>query len=158
MPDYALRFQSVDDILAKIPHTSQARNKVVCDFNTDLTKGVVLKVMQGEEYGKRYALNEFIHNKQFVVTGGRADSECQNHIAIRDFNTCYISRRHFTLEYNATANAWYLRDGQWFNGAWKDSMNGTYVNSHELKHLEGVPLRAGDIVTIGDVKLRVEGV
>jgi len=115
-------------------------------------------VMQGEEYGKRYQLNDFIRNNQFLIMGGRADSDVHNHIAIKDFNTKYISRRHFTMEYNPSQNMWYMRDGQWNDGSWNDSLNGTYVNSHEIKHLEGVPLHAGDIITVGEVKLRVEGV
>lgn len=156
-PDYSVRFQSVDEILSQIPYHRQGRNRVVADFNADLSRGVVLKVMQGEEHGTRYQLNDFIRNKQFLVTGGRAGSDVHNKISIRDFNTKYISRRHFTLEYNAATNTWYLRDGQWCDGTWNDSMNGTYVNSHELKHLEGVPLHGGDIITIGEVKIRVEG-
>lgn len=157
-PDYAVRFQNVDEILAQIPYHHKARNRVVADFNMDLSHGVVLKVMQGEEYGVRYRLNDFVRRNQFMVLGGRTNSEIPNDIAIKDFNTSYISRRHFTMEYNPAQNVWYLRDGQWCDGSWKDSLNGTYINSHELKHLEGVPLRGGDIITVGEVKLRVEGV
>lgn len=157
-PDYSVRFQNVDDILKHIPYHSQGHNRVVADFNMDLGRGVVLKVMQGEEYGKRYQLNDFIRNNQFLIMGGRADSDVHNHIAIKDFNTKYISRRHFTMEYNPSQNMWYMRDGQWNDGSWNDSLNGTYVNSHEIKHLEGVLLHAGDIITVGEVKLRVEGV
>lgn len=156
-PDYSVRYQNVDEILEKIPYHHQSHNRVVAEFNTDLSRGVVLKVMQGEEYGTRYFLNDFIRNNQFLILGGRADSDTNNHIAIKDFNTHYISRRHFTLEYNPAMRLWYLRDGQWSDGSWKNSLNGTYINSHELRQLEGVPLRAGDIITVGEVKLRVEG-
>jgi pSer/pThr/pTyr-binding forkhead associated (FHA) protein len=62
------------------------------------------------------------------------------------------------LEYNPTQRKWYLRDGQWYDGQWRNSLNGTYVNSRELKGMEGLELRAGDIISIGEVKLRVEGV
>ena len=51
---------------------------------------------------------------------------------------------------------WIIRDGQWRNQQWKNSMNGTYVNSTEVG-CHGFVLQVGDIITIGDTKLRVEG-
>jgi len=39
---------------------------------------------------------------------------------------------------------------------WKTSLNGTYVNSVEVDP-NGARIKAGDIISIGDVKLRVEG-
>ena len=40
---------------------------------------------------------------------------------------------------------------------WKESLNGTYVNSNEVPP-SGVKIMPGDIISIGDVKMRVEGV
>lgn len=40
--------------------------------------------------------------------------------------------------------------------AMENSMNGTYVNSTEVGS-HGFVLQVGDIITIGDTKLRVEG-
>ena len=156
-PDYEVRFQSVDDILAETPYLQKPGRRQRTDFKTDLSKGVVLKVMQGEDYGKIYRLNDYALSNIFIVTGGRANAENNNILKIKDFDSHYISRRHFTLEYNVQNRSWYLRDGQWHEGEWMDSLNGTYVNSHELRHLEGWRLNAGDIITIGEVKLRVEG-
>ena len=161
VPNYENRYQNVDEVLTHIPKFHEQVESLeapVVDFNTDLSRGLVLKVTQGEEYGTCYNLNDFLKDNTYLVTGGRANRHYTNHISISDFNTSYISRRHFTLEYNPTQRKWYLRDGQWYDGQWRNSLNGTYVNSRELKGMEGLELRAGDIISIGEVKLRVEGV
>ena len=57
------------------------------------------------------------------------------------------------------ANVWYVRDGQWEKDdaePWRRSLNGTYVNSNEIDE-EGCKIVPGDIISIGDIKLRVEG-
>ena len=160
-PDYEKRFQNVDEVLAHIPQRREQQYVMptpVADYNMDLSRGVVLKVMQGEEHGTCYNLNDFLREGKYLVTGGRLNKRIKNDINIRDFNTTYISRPHFTLEYNPVNKSWFLRDGQWDGTQWKNSLNGTYVNSRELKGMEGVELKAGDIVSIGEVKIRVEGV
>ena len=51
------------------------------------------------------------------------------------------------------------RDGQWDrNGTrgWRRSTNGTYVNSSEVND-NGLDFAPGDIISVGDTKLRVEG-
>lgn len=40
---------------------------------------------------------------------------------------------------------------------WNESLNGTFVNSHEVPPA-GIKIFPGDIISIGDVKMRVEGV
>lgn len=157
-PNYSQRFKKIEDVLNVMPVKYVPENKLIVDFNHDLSKGVVLKVMQGESHGTKFDLNQFLKDKQFVVTGGRVNSDCYNKISISDFNTRYISRRHFTLEYHGEDARWYIRDGQWYNGEWCSSLNGTYVNSHELQKSEGMSLNAGDIITVGEVKMRVEGI
>ncbi len=156
-PDYEIRFQSVDDIFQKTSYLRKPVRNQRSTFITNLSKGVVLKVMQGEEFGKCYHLNDFVRNNTFIVNCGRHNDKTHNDICIKDFDSNYVSRRHFTLEYNMQNKSWYIRDGQWYDGQWLDSLNGTYVNSHELRHLEGNKLMAGDIITVGEVKLRVEG-
>lgn len=156
-PDYEARFQTVDEILDKIPHHHQGPVKISQEFKRDLSNGLVLRIMQGEEHGTVYNLNGFVKSGQHIVTMGRANTECSNSINLRDFDTHYISRRHLTLEYQDISNRWFVRDGQWHNNQWEDSTNGTYVNSREIKRFEGILLQAGDIVSIGEVKIRVEG-
>ena len=145
--------------MAHIPNVQEQQRVAapVPDFNTNVSKGLVLKVMQGAEYGKCYNLNDYIQKDIYLVTDGRYSKHIQNNICIKDFNTSYISRRHFSLEYNPMQQSWYMRDGQFCDGKWENSLNGTYINSRELRGLEGVKLKAGDIISIGEVKLRVEG-
>jgi serine/threonine protein kinase len=156
-PDYETRFQSVDDIFLSTSYLRKSGQQRQSEFKTDLSKGVILRVMQGEEHGKLYRLNDFALQNHFIINCGRDNEQTKNNIGIKDFDSHYVSRRHFTLEYNVQNRSWYIRDGQWYDGQWQDSLNGTYVNSHELQHLEGNLLKAGDIITVGEVKLRVEG-
>ena len=49
-----------------------------------------------------------------------------------------------------------IRDGQWQkNKVWQESSNGTYVNSAQVTQ-QGYRLKVGDIISIGDVKMRFE--
>ena len=112
--------------------------------------------MQGEEYGKIYRLDDMVNGVCRLLTMGREDDETVNSIPIKDTLNAYISRYHCTLEQNAETEQWIIRDGQWRNRQWKNSMNGTYVNSTEVG-VHGFVLQVGDIITIGDTKLRVEG-
>lgn len=114
--------------------------------------GRVLKVMQGKEYGKEYYLDDMVRaSGRRLLTIGR---DPMNAIVIDDYSESYMSRRHCTIE-NVGASFWQIRDGQWDpdNCMWKNSMNGTYVNS-DMVGQSGALLREGDIITIGDVKLK----
>lgn len=156
-PNYTKRFQKIEDVLDAMPEVYAPKKELKDNFKKDLSKGVVLKVMQGEAFGSKYDLNQYLKDDKHVVTGGRMNSDCLNNINISDFETCYISRRHFTLEYHGEDAHWYIRDGQWYNSKWVSSLNGTYINSHELQKFEALPLHGGDIITVGEVKMRVEG-
>ena len=116
--------------------------------------GRILKVMQGKEYGKEYNLDELVHSSgRRLLTIGR---DVSNAIVVEDYPESYMSRRHCTIE-NIGASYWQIRDGQWDadNFEWKNSMNGTYVNS-DLVGQAGILLNNGDIITIGDVKLKYD--
>ena len=162
-PDYKKRLQSVDDVLKLMPRG--AENIIYKPFAQPaqmiVKNGVLLRIMQGEEYGKVYKLNALLSNGCRLITMGRSESNVKNNIAIIEKQSSYISRRHCTLEMDKDALQWYIRDGQWsdkkINGSnWVRSMNGTFVNSSEVT-VDGMPICTGDIISIGDVKLRVEG-
>ena len=116
--------------------------------------------MQGEEFGRIYKLNELLKSTgRRLLTMGRDDDDIRNAIPIKETESSYISRKHCTLEYNPASNTWLLRDGQWdaFTfSKWKVSTNGTYIGSREVP-MNGIVLNIGDIISIGDAKLRVEG-
>lgn len=116
--------------------------------------------MQGEQYGVIYKLNDLLKstNKR-ILTLGRDSEETHNSIAIKEMESSYISRKHCTLEYNNINGTWIIRDGQWdafTHSKWRESTNGTFVGSKEVS-TNGFIINIGDIISVGDVKLRVEG-
>ena len=79
-------------------------------------------------------------------------------IQLPELTSAYISRRHCTIELDDEKDIWYIRDGQWDKETkekWSRSLNGTYVNSEKVTE-EGHKIVPGDIISIGDIKLRVE--
>jgi serine/threonine protein kinase len=153
-PDYRNRFQSVADILkitgASLPAVKQT---------TPVSGHLALRVMQGEEHGKEYDLTEMAgEEKSIVLELGRKDDETRNQIAIKEDNSCYISRRHATIEMfvNPTSQ-WYIKDGQWNikERRWNPSLNGTFINGKKLDPTQRSVLQTGDIITIGDATLKV---
>ncbi len=164
VPDFKERIQTAAQVLQMLPAETggQAQAQAEASPNRsfmEIRHGLLLRVMQGEEYGKVYRLDELAADRH-ILTMGRDDGVITNAIAIREENSAYVSRRHCTLERDCGSGRWFVRDGQWVPGAgrsgWHDSMNGTYVNSTEVDAY-GMPIRPGDILSLGDVKLRVEG-
>lgn len=156
-PDYTQRLQSADAALSLLP-TDIAPPEKPQPVNA-IVNGTLLRIMQGEEHGKVYRLNDMIDGVRRIITIGRQSVDTHNTIEIRETLSSFVSRRHCTLEYNADARQWFLRDGQWDRNSasgWQPSLNGTFVNSADAT-TSGIALHCGDIVSIGDVKLRVEG-
>lgn len=160
-PDFKQRLQTVDIVLSYMPKDSYPSYRVINNNSAqmNIVNGIMLHIMQGEEYGKVYKLNELIFNRNKIVTMGRKDIDVNNILPIMELKSCYISRKHCTFEFDDTTGQWHIRDGQWDKNelkGWKRSLNGTYVNSTEVSQ-NGMPIHPGDIISIGDVKLRVEG-
>lgn len=157
------RPQSVDEALSLLPgltESSYQKSEKQKDINTNTVNGLLLRILQGEEFGKVYRLGElFAGGTKRILTIGREDNTIFNLISIKESGTTYISRRHATIELDSDTGKVYIRDGQWDKDAkesWISSLNGTYVNSSEVTN-EGMEMKPADIVSIGDVKLRVEG-
>jgi hypothetical protein len=117
----------------------------------------LLTVMQGEEYGRAYGLEQLrMSASRSLLRIGRKDFGVTNDIEVVDDQHCYISRHHATLEKMGTDH-WYIRDGQWVaqggRQGWKRSVNGTYVNGTEIDE-RGLLLSSGDIITIGDTTIK----
>lgn len=187
-PDYRRRLQSADAVLALLPRPKGSVPPIpevppVPRFKTDLSQGVQLRVTRGEQQGTVYRLPELFTNRVNIINIGR-EGDVWNHIVIKEQDTYFISRRQCTIEFDAVSRRWTIRDGQFRINcpigltqpeiypcrtckaacdpsrrqmAWSSSVNGTYVNSQRVGH-EGHELAAGDIITIGDVKMRVEGI
>lgn len=160
IPDFHNRLQTTDAVLQLVPHEQRISVKdVKIDFQTKITNGVLLRVMQGEEHGRIYKLDDLLRGECSILSMGRKDEGVYNDIAISEEDSSYISRKHCTLELDYEIGSWIIRDGQWdrnYTGGWKRSTNGTYVNSKEV-NVNGMVFSPGDIISIGDTKLRVEG-
>lgn len=186
IPDYKSRLQNIDAVLDLMPRSKKRKN-LYRSVSSDITKpnlqignSILLRVMQGEDYGKVFKLNEYLNNRQ-IITMGRYDPDIFNVIAITENYSSYISRCHCTLELNCKNKQWIIRDGQWRikcpiglksanpfpcnfcnvcygknkQYSWRTSLNGVYVNSEEVD-TNGMYIKPGDIISMGDVKLRVE--
>jgi len=159
-PDYKERLQTVDDVLRLMPEKGYQSYKPKTNDSApqmNIINGVLLRIMQGEDYGRTYKLGEFLREGRRIITIGRHDESVKNTLSIKEEESSYISRKHCTLEYSS--GQWYIRDGQWdkiATNGWKHSLNGTYVNSTEVTHY-GLAFNPGDIISIGDVKMRAEG-
>lgn len=161
IPDFQNRLQDADEVLALVPQMQRVRPRIVeeqRDFQTRIINGVLLRIMQGEDYGKVYKLDDMLRGESAILSMGRKDDGVYNDIAIVEENSSYISRKHCMLELDYDIGSWVIRDGQWDRydtGGWRKSTNGTYVNSKEVS-INGLPFSPGDIISIGDTKLRVE--
>lgn len=161
MPNFHERLQNAGEALRLVPqsrHTDDTVDDAAHDFQTRIVNGVLLRIMQGEEYGRVYRLDDMLTGDGAILSMGRKDLGSHNDIAICEENSSYISRRHCTLELDYEIGMWVIRDGQWDRsgtGGWKKSTNGTFVNSKEVS-VNGLPFNPGDIISIGDTKLRVE--
>lgn len=189
VPDYHNRLQSVDDVLSLVPESSHAKaisfNVESLDFQRVAVRGYMLHIMEGENHGMKYYLDDLARNLgRLMLTIGRESNDTFNVISLKETLSTYISRCHATLEFNQRTHTWILRDGQWRlaceiarnsmdtypcrlckqvcmdasrrRGEWLRSLNGTFVGSKEID-ADGVELNIGDIITIGDVKMRIEG-
>ena len=150
------RIQSVDEVLRLLPavsHSSTFNPIPPVDTKNRKETGTCLRVMQGEQYGTVYNLSDIVDSGKGIITLGR---ETGNLIVLKDNVSCYMSRYHCCIEAHS-ASGWIIRDGQW-NGQsrqWMESSNGTFVNSQQLTYT-GYILEAGDIISIGDIKIRFE--
>lgn len=162
VPDFKCRTQTTEEIIARLPLVPGAApwtSEPVEKPFLDVRNGVLLRVMQGEEYGREYRLDSLLNGRR-ILTVGRNTCSVHNSLDIKEDDSSYVSRHHCTLEIDYSSGRWVIRDGQWVNDGpanyWKESLNGTYVNSTEVDTY-GMYINPGDIISIGDVKLRVEG-
>ncbi|MDE6329253.1 MAG: protein kinase [Muribaculaceae bacterium] len=160
-PEFSERLQSADAAAECLP---DARNQPfgaaqISDIPRPVN-GIALRVMQGEEPRRLYQLSEIAaRTGKRILTIGRDDPDTPNSLRIRENDSNYVSRRHATLEYYPETDSWLIRDGQFDRTTlshWKLSTNGTYVGSSDVSPA-GMALALGDIISIGDVKLRLEG-
>lgn len=156
-PDFKQRLQSVQEVLRLLPQQSsivQPVRMVQSYTPQQQSRGYQLRILQGEEYGKIYNLTQLTCTGRRILTLGRHQ---ENILYIKSDFSDYLSRYHCTIEMGANMAQWVIRDGQWHSDSrqWAKSCNGTYVNSKPVTQ-DGFFLKAGDIITVGDVTLRFE--
>lgn len=157
-PNIHNRLQDVDAVLKTLPLGSRQVFQDYQDesFSKKIINGLLLRVMHGEEHGRVYYLDDIVSKKRnSILLMGRLNMQSSNDIAIREENSSYVSRSHCTLELDYNLGEWVIRDGQWQSKQWQKSTNGTFLNSTEV-NINGSVLTPGDIISIGDTKLRVE--
>ena len=159
--EVAGRAKDVDEIINRLPDDGCEYVGVAgsrAEVPQSIQHGVMLHVMQGDELDKYYRLPEIMQLPQRVITVGRTAASVFNMIQLSERSSSYISRHHCTIEFDDENEIWYIRDGQWDkdnNEGWACSLNGTFVNSEKVTK-KGHKIGPGDIISIGDVKLRVE--
>lgn len=164
-PDFKHRTQSARDVIIQLSRMPQYENVKVPENHQQnaLPKSVQntpvagsrLRILQGEDYGRIMDLSKIAAQVKRRVLGiGR---NVENLIPITELQSSYVSRYHCTIETNEDYTKWIIRDGQWRmeERKWQESTNGTFVNSTQVPST-GMPLTSGDIISIGDVKIRYE--
>lgn len=152
LPSFEQRLQNAKGVLRLIPQYVSQTTPLPQLKEEKIYVGARLTIMHGEEFGSVYDLGSISKDaNRLMLTIGRSDAN-----SIYTTNP-YVSRCHCTLETDKERKYWRIRDGQWSfeEKMWMNSTNGTYVNSTEVTS-EGYWLDDGDIVTIGDVKLKYE--
>lgn len=154
-PNYKDRFQNVDEILKTLGRHVPPEKE---DYDP-LKQKFGLQIMQGEEYGKVFWLNDLLKNKdEGILTMGRKNSSNFSDIEILEELSSYpyVSRRHATIEMYSDPFRWFIRDGQWINEEkrWSNSKNGTFLNSTRVDS-DGIEIKLNDIIIIGDTTLKV---
>lgn len=84
-PDIAERAKNVDEILSKFSEDEYRYNGVAgsnVEAPKSIINGVMLHIMQGDEFGKCYRLPEIMQSPKRIVTVGREDNSVFNMIQL----------------------------------------------------------------------------
>ena len=154
-PDQKDRYQSVVDVMQDLnPLVGAVEQPFAAERQSRKSAISCLVISQGENLGRRYELGMLLDGRRRMLHVGR---ETDNDIVLPVVSNSYVSRYHFTLEKSAEGSFWLIRDGQWQKSerCWVTSTNGTYLNATPVSS-QGVKVFTGDIITVGEFKLKVE--
>lgn len=155
-PDPRKRYQSAEDVLGVM--RSKLGEHISYHINEQKSRSQhisSLRITQGNEAGREFTLEDLLPFHARMVEVGRSDS---NNIVLHETGELhYVSRHHFTLEKSRDGSHWVIRDGQWDKNTrqWVPSTNGTYLNTAAVTP-GGTKIFTGDIITVGEYKLKVE--
>lgn len=160
-PNYRERYQSalevLQDMKPMIGNVNPIHKKERLSRNPNISK---LIITQGDNLGTTYILSNFLNEHRRMLHVGRKPED--NDIVLPENNSTYVSRYHFTLEKSKDGSFWTIKDGQWIKSerAWVTSTNGTYLNATPvITHSDGkdgLKVFTGDIITVGEYKIKVE--
>lgn len=151
------RFSAVEEIIKILDKGTPALQPAPIespDLNTD---HAILKVVEGDNVGHVYYLAPVLEAKKrspLSIGWADPDSPNLNDVSLKENSTRYISRQHATLF--REDEGWFLMDGQWVGKdlQGKESTNGTYVNFGQIPSKTKCQLKNGDIISIGNVRLK----
>ena len=159
------RCNSAETLLAEISQQSFSGNFLLKQQSLSpisATNNIcLLRVMNGWQPNFVFDLTYMMQPKGYLTIGRfDADEPNLNDIGIIETEDPYfISRTQATIEIGERTGHWYIRDGQYRKIGnkfqWIVSRNGTYLNSVSVDS-QGVIIKPGDIIMIGDTTLRVE--
>ena len=151
------RYESVNEIITILNKSKPIVNEILNE-NSLQTDGhhAILKVMEGDNVGHIYYLMPLVESKQknILNIGWLDPEEDLNDIGILESNSRYISRNHATLL--KVDNGWELSDGcvDEVKELFISSKNGTYVNYKNISKGERYRLKDGDLISLGNTRLK----
>lgn len=154
-PNYQDRYQSALEVLQDMKAMIGNLNlSHISERHSRSTLISTLVVTQGDNLGTAYKLNHCQKSPGRMLRVGRGKD---NDIVLPEANSTYVSRFHFTLEKSKNGVFWVIKDGQWQKDkrCWVTSTNGTYLNATPVTQ-EGFKVFTGDIITVGEYKIKVE--
>ncbi|MGB5032803.1 MAG: FHA domain-containing protein, partial [Saprospiraceae bacterium] len=148
-PNVADRFANATELYRSLPNSFIAKS-----YSPEPLNGIwQLHILNGVERGKVFNLNALLSLKSdncLTLGFGEDKSDLTNDIGIQEYYSRFISRKHATFIFEE--GSWYLKDGQMSETSlteWKQSKNGTFVNSYQLEENEKFLLKDGDLIQIG---------
>ncbi len=151
------RFASVEEIIKILARNTASIQPVAIETPDSNTDHAILKVTEGDNVGHVYYLAPILEaRKRNTLSIGWADPDAPlvNDVQLVENTTRYISRQHATII--REAEGWSLMDGQRSDEdtIGKESTNGTYVNFLQVPSKTKHRLKNGDIISIGNVRLK----
>lgn len=149
------RFAYVDEVMHTLK-SSREYNYIPQSENNADSIHAVLKVVDGENAGHIYYLFPMMETsgqRTLKIGWDDPDLPSANEIGLKESNSRFISRQHASI--SKCADGWYIRDGQSKgDGVSVASKNGTFVNFQLIESNIQQKVKDGDIISIGDVRLK----
>lgn len=158
-PDFRSRYQNALEVMQDLrPMIGNAADRYTQEDRLSRSTNISgLLITQGNNLGKSYILKALLSGYKRMIKVGRTTD---NDVVLCEEDSMYVSRHHFTIERAPDGQFWTIYDGQWNinERRWVTSTNGTYLNSMPVppKGQGGLRLFRGDIITVGEYKLKVE--